>query len=683
MPASGHRRSPSRFKLRLVAGLLMVAVVVVCWPIWKLLADHMARIDAAKARSENMARAVDGHLEFQMQQVEAALKGLARGWQALPAGQRGSQDAVQQLLLVNGGQFSTDFRLAVFDAGGKAIASTSPLLLPDINYVEQEFFKNAIRPAEGLAASPPVVLAGGGRLLTLSKRIQDDAGTLLGLAVATIDIPRLQAYLDQVRPDDDIALTLVHGAGRVIARSPTVDQVFGRDMASSDLIRRHLPLAAFGMYESTSPFDQVPRIYSYRTVAGVPLVVVAGVPRRPVDQAFTMDLLVAGVGVSLILGLLAFGGRFVMRAYRRLERSEHRLVALTANAPNIIALLDPAGMIRYVNRGGSGFDPQRSMGTPIVDWLPQESRPRFKQALATVFDQGRQDEFEATGYDTKGAHAWYRTRMAPIFDGDQVVRAVLIFDDITARVAAEAEVLWLNDELERLVKERTAELKSAMGDLEAFSDSVTHDLRAPLCDIDDARRALANDYSSWLDETGRAHLERIAQGGRRMDQLIAAMIDLANTARQELHRSRLDLSVLVHEVAEELEKQWQRSGVTWQIADGVTAEGDADLLRQVCRELLDNALKFSCNNDSSHIQFGTLPELREGKTVYFVRDDGSGFAVPANGKLFRVFQRLHPDGLYPGLGVGLARAHAIIQRHGGKLWAEAAPEQGATFYFTL
>lgn len=681
--SSGRKRTRIHLKPRLLAGLALIFFLVCSWLLWKVLADHVARLEQAKNQSETLTRSLTSHVDFTLRQVETTLKAVSRSWRTLPAGQRDYQESVLQMLHQQAGQANEAFHLAFLDANGRVLASASPLLPAGTQHKDEEFFKQSAKVGSEIFVAPPQLLAGDGRLLVVGLKVHDDAGTPLGLAVATLEVARLQAFFDLARPEEDVVMALVHGSGRMIVRSPVQDQVFGRETSGGELVRGQINLAVYGNFESSSELDTLPRIYAYRTVANLPLIVEVGVPRRPVDQGLFTDALVALLGGGLMLALITLGSRSMLHAYRRLERSEQRLVALTSNAPNVIALLDTDGKIRYVNRSGFGLDPRHSIDTPMIEWVPQDIRPRYVEALRNVFELGQNDEFEGTGLNASGGHAWYRTRLAPVLDGDQVVRAVLILDDITARVAAEAEILWLNEELERLVKERTVELKSARGELEAFGDSVSHDLRAPLCTIEEARRVLEHEFGTWLDETGRASLQTIATACRRMDQLIVALMELSEYARRDLKRQKIDLSAMVKEAAAELERQWQPRRLVWAITEGLEVQADAPLLRLLCRDLLDNAIKFSAECDPAHIEFGLMPAAALGRKEFFIRDDGAGFSMPGDGKLFRMFQRLHPEGLYPGLGVGLARSHTIVLRHGGEIRLESEPGKGTTVFFTL
>jgi light-regulated signal transduction histidine kinase (bacteriophytochrome) len=217
--------------------------------------------------------------------------------------------------------------------------------------------------------------------------------------------------------------------------------------------------------------------------------------------------------------------------------------------------------------------------------------------------------------------------------------------------------------------------------MEAFSYSVSHDLRAPLRTADGFSRALMEDYPDRLDERGKDYLKRIRTATRRMGELIGDLLNLSMMMRKEMHHEQFDFSEVAHSIAGELKKTQPERQVEFVIQQGVLAHGDAGLLREVLENLLRNAWKFTCKQASARIEFG---ETRQGtERVYFVRDDGVGFDMKYAEKLFVPFQRLHSTDEFPGNGVGLALVSRIINRHGGRVWAEGEAEKGATFYFTL
>jgi light-regulated signal transduction histidine kinase (bacteriophytochrome) len=238
----------------------------------------------------------------------------------------------------------------------------------------------------------------------------------------------------------------------------------------------------------------------------------------------------------------------------------------------------------------------------------------------------------------------------------------------------------LGDQRNQLARSN-AELTAKNKELEAFSYSVSHDLRAPLRGIDGFSQALLEDYSDRLDETGKQHLERVRAGAQRMATLIDDLLELSRITRTQIQRQPIDLSDMARAVANELSRQDPRRAVEFVIARGLQAEGDAALMRTVVENLLGNAWKFTSRRSQARIEFGRTQA--NGVSAFFVRDNGAGFDPALAGRLFGAFQRLHAEAEFPGSGVGLASVQRAIYRHGGRVWAESAVNQGATFFFTL
>lgn len=233
-------------------------------------------------------------------------------------------------------------------------------------------------------------------------------------------------------------------------------------------------------------------------------------------------------------------------------------------------------------------------------------------------------------------------------------------------------------ELEQRVAERTAELAVANQELEAFSYSVSHDLRAPLRAIDGFTRALLDEQAADLNEEGKAYLSRIVRATERMKELTEALLKLARIVRTPLSKSTVDLSQLV---ADTIEATREDRPLEADIQPGVRVSADAQLLRVAMTNLIENACKFTVQSETPRIRFGSLRENSE--TRYYVQDNGVGFDMEFAEYLFKPFQRMHSNEEFEGLGIGLATVQRIIHRHGGRIWAEGRPGQGATFYFTL
>ncbi len=261
-------------------------------------------------------------------------------------------------------------------------------------------------------------------------------------------------------------------------------------------------------------------------------------------------------------------------------------------------------------------------------------------------------------------------------------RTVSLTQEVAQRKQAEVEIKKLNIELERRVFERTAQLELANKELEAFSYSVSHDLRAPLRSIDGFSTALLQDYSDKLDETGKNFLRRVGKATQKMGVLIDDLIKLSRISRTELRRTQVDLSLLSQNIISELQRDEPNRNVEFIIAQELKAECDPNLINVVIENLLRNAWKYTSKKTNSCIEFNTI-QNNEEKITYFVKDNGAGFDMKYAEKLFGPFQRLHSETDFPGTGIGLATVKRIINRHGGNVWAEAEIEKGATFYFTL
>jgi signal transduction histidine kinase len=253
--------------------------------------------------------------------------------------------------------------------------------------------------------------------------------------------------------------------------------------------------------------------------------------------------------------------------------------------------------------------------------------------------------------------------------------------EIDKRERAEEAIHKLNAELERRVRDRTAQLEASNLELESVSYAVSHDLRAPLRSIDGFTHALLDEYGDKLNDTGKGYLERVRKATRKMGFLIDGMLNLLKVIRSEFKSESIDLSNMIREIAETFRKNSPEKIVDVAVQGGITVQGDPCLMKMAMENLLDNAWKFNAGEVKLRIEFGAT--AGDGETCYFIRDNGAGFDMAYADKLFGAFQRLHAPDEFAGTGIGLATVQRIIARHGGRIWAEGEVGKGATFYFTL
>jgi len=373
------------------------------------------------------------------------------------------------------------------------------------------------------------------------------------------------------------------------------------------------------------------------------------------------------------------------RAEQALRESEERYRLLAEAAHDMIYIINREGNVDYANSFATqqfGRLPGEIIGRPHAELFLSDDAERQQVGLRQVFEAGQPLYVEnLTRFPNRGI--WLGTWLVPIKDEAGQVKSVLgVSRDITKRKQAEEEIQRLNAELEQRVIERTAQLETANKELEAFSYSVSHDLRAPLRALDGFSRILLEDYAPQLPPEVARYLRIIFENTQQMGRLIDDLLAFSRSSRQPLNKQPVAPTDLARQALQSLSGEQVGRRIEISIGELPACQGDPALLRQVWINLLSNALKFTRERNVARIEIGCLTQ-EDGAPVYFVKDNGVGFDIQYAGKLFGVFQRLHRSEDYEGTGVGLAIVQRIIHRHGGRVWAEAEVNKGATFYFTI
>ncbi len=687
------RPRPKPLAVKAGIALFSVVVALLAWAQASLRVDYEREqaISNATKRNSNLAIAFENYTLLIVRNADTVARFVTDHY-----ARRNTRDDLNWVVADRAANNELLSTIAIFNAGGEMIASSiapPPGQRPNVSTAE--FFTAHVNTdANRLHVGRPVMSVLKPELLVpFSRPIRAADGKFAGVVVVEVQPARFTELYQEAAIGDGDVISIIGFDGITRSRRNGPKLGAGEDVGSSPLMQLRQQTAS-GQHAGPGVVDGKYRYYSYRTLREYPLMVAVGSERSEIlaeHAQRTVRYYSAAAAFSLVS--LVIGAGLIFALARR-----QRLNATIAEREERLRFVLESSRLGYWSRDLVGDHHERTLlhdqlfghSTMLPHWnfdiflshVHADDRQRMEQANERLMNDATNadGEYRVIWPDGSIHWLWSTARLDRDAQG-RPLRVSGVVLDVSSRKQAEEQLAQMNLELEDRVRQRTLDLEAAYKELEAFSFSVSHDLRAPLNVMDGFSAILQKDFREQLPAEAQRFLDGIRRNARKLSALIDDLLASARASTQAMSRQTVVTEELVREALAEVNPDRPAGEYAVRIGALPPCYGDRTLLKQLWINLLSNAFKYSSRRESPVIEIGC--ETIDGQLAWFVRDNGAGFNMQYAQKLFQVFQRLHSSSEFPGTGIGLAIVQRIVARHGGRVWADSAEDQGATFHFTL
>ncbi len=572
--------------------------------------------------------------------------------------------------------------LRMSNAQGFVLYGTSVVPSSPINVADRDYFISLSNNSKsGIFISKPIIgRISGKRVVVIARRFNHPNGSFAGIVYTAIILEKFAEAFSRVNVGKHGVVTLFDNEITILSRYPEPQRdggIIGKKSKSADILGFFRRGQTSVTYEARSTIDGIQRIYSFRKIYAYPLYILVGLAREDYLAEWRNENTKMSA-ILVLFFLLTLLGAWLLYRYiherKQAEEAISKLAALVESSDDAIIGKTLDGIVTSWNSGAErlyDYTKEEAIGRPISFLVPPDHSDEVFFLLEQVRYGKRVDQYETARMKKGGDIIDVSVTISPVKDSTgKITGASAIARNITERKRAEEKL-----------KEIIEKLEAANKELDAFSYSVSHDLRAPLRHMTGFAELLQKRLLEHPDEKAHGYAATIVGAAKRMEVLIDDLLAFSRVGRSEMKMEKINFNIIIREVVFEIQTAAKDRNIIWKINELPDVYGDQSMLRLVLVNLVSNAVKYTRTRTEAEISIGCKDE--GNAIVFFVKDNGVGFDMASADKLFGVFQRLHTQDEFEGTGIGLASVRRIISRHNGMTWAEGVKEQGATFYFSL